>query len=271
MDFQTFKNKYILEGDLIVLTALHIGSGIESDKKDAPFISLDSYNEFYVPGSSFRGYLSTKLERLLDSSNNFGLKDKETGDFLNEADVKLIFGYTNLDKENTSVQKRVAEKLGIEIDEKETTEEKLKNIKSMMGRIHISDMRLETKVASITRDGIKIDRETGATEKGGKFDYDVVPAGTIFKMIIELENIEEYQLDLIGLAFNDIMSNEGDLFGGKTSRGIGRCKVENLKLSYVTSSNIEALKKYIFEGKFSNIKENYEFSTDNLDVEIKNN
>ena len=77
-------------------------------------------------------------------------------------------------------------------------------------------------VKYITRDGIKIDRNTGATEKRGKFDYDVVPAGTEFELNIELENIENYQLDLIGLALNDILKDNGDLFGGKTSRGIGK-------------------------------------------------
>ena len=29
MDFSVFKNKYFIEGDLVVLTALHIGSGKE--------------------------------------------------------------------------------------------------------------------------------------------------------------------------------------------------------------------------------------------------
>ena len=41
MDFSTFKNKYILTGKIVVLNALHIGSGKETDDRDAPFISLD--------------------------------------------------------------------------------------------------------------------------------------------------------------------------------------------------------------------------------------
>mgnify|MGYP000340501102 CR=1 FL=1 len=97
MDFSTFKNKYILTGKIVVLNALHIGSGKEKDDRDAPFISLDDNKNFYIPGSTFRGYLSTKLERFLDSGNGF--KIKNNGEELNEADVKLIFGYTNLDKE----------------------------------------------------------------------------------------------------------------------------------------------------------------------------
>ena len=228
MDFSTFKNKYILTGKIVVLNALHIGSGKEKDDRDAPFISLDDDKNFYIPGSTFRGYLSTKLERFLDSENGF--KIKNNGEELNEADVKLIFGYTNLDKEkNLDVKKRVVAKF-------------------------------------LNK---KIDRNTGATEKRGKFDYDVVPAGTEFELNIELENIENYQLDLIGLALNDILKDNGDLFGGKTSRGIGKCRLKDLKMKYVTSDDKEKLKKYIFEGKFPyEVKEQEKiFKTENLSLD----
>ena len=260
MDFSTFKNKYVITGELTVKTALHIGSGKEKDDRDAPFISLDEDKNFYVPGSSFRGYLSTKLERFLDSGNGF--KIKSNGEELNEADVKLIFGYTNLDKEeNEDVKKRIIKKLNAE---------KLDEVKSLAVRIHIYDMESLTEDVFVTRDGIKIDRNTGATEKGAKFDYDVVPAGTQFNVRIELENIEDYQLELLGLALRDIMSEEGDLLGGKTSRGIGRCKLENLKMEYVKADDEEKLAKYIFTGKFpygiSN--QNEMFDTKNLSLEL---
>ena len=276
MDFSTFKNKYILTGKIVVLNALHIGSGREKDDRDAPFISLDDDKNFYIPGSTFRGYLSTKLERFLDSGNGF--KIKNNGEELNEADVKLIFGYTNLDKletkindkdneedrklkeNNRKIQDRIIRKLNAK---------NLDEVKSLAGRIHVSDMPVLKDVKYVTRDGIKIDRNTGATEKRAKFDYDVVPAGTEFDLNIELENIENYQLDLIGLALNDILKDNGDLFGGKTSRGIGKCRLKDLKMKYVTSEDKEKLKKYIFEGRFPyEVKEQEKiFKTENLSLD----
>lgn len=276
MDFSTFKNKYILTGKIVVLNALHIGSGREKDDRDAPFISLDDDKNFYIPGSTFRGYLSTKLERFLDSGNGF--KIKNNGEELNEADVKLIFGYTNLDKletkindkdneedrklkeNNRKIQDRIIRKLNAK---------NLDEVKSLAGRIHVSDMPVLKDVKYVTRDGIKIDRNTGATEKRAKFDYDVVPAGTEFDLNIELENIENYQLDLIGLALNDILKDNGDLFGGKTSRGIGKCRLKDLKMKYMTSEDKEKLKKYIFEGKFPyEIKDQEKiFKTENLSLD----
>ena len=276
MDFSTFKNKYILTGKIVVLNALHIGSGREKDDRDAPFISLDDDKNFYIPGSTFRGYLSTKLERFLDSGNGF--KIKNNGEELNEADVKLIFGYTNLDKLETKIndedneEDRKLKENNKKIQDriiKKLNSKNLNEVKSLAGRIHISDMPVLKNVKYITRDGIKIDRNTGATEKRAKFDYDVVPAGTEFDLNIELENIENYQLDLIGLALNDILKDNGDLFGGKTSRGIGKCRLKDLKMKYVTSDDKEKLKKYIFEGKFPyEIKEQEKiFKTENLSLD----
>ena len=228
MDFSIFKNKYRISGNLEVLTALHIGSGVEENGMDAPFITIDGNSKnknFYIPGSSFRGYLSTKLERLLAKENGFKFVDKETKEELNEADVKLIFGYTNLQKEDNYIKEKILKKLAYD---KNNETDKEENYYSMAGRIHISDMLINSDVDSIKRDGIKIDRETGATETGAKFDYNVIPLGTFFKFEMELDNVEEYQLDLIKLALKDIL--EEDLFGGKLSRGIGKCKLNIEKI-----------------------------------------
>lgn len=243
MDFSIFNNKYIIKGRLKVLTALHIGSGVEEDGHDAPFITVDKSPKnkiFYIPGSSFRGYLSTKLERLLAKENNYRFVT-DSG-ILNEADVKLIFGYTNLQNEDDNIKDKVLENLGYDKNNKDDKEE---NYYSMAGKIHISDMFISSEVDTIKRDGIKIDRNTGATKKGGKFDYDVLPPGTEFEFVMELDNIEDYQLDLIKLALIDIL--EGDLFGGKISRGIGKCKLILNEVEFIDAKDKQDLENYIFK------------------------
>ena len=280
MDFSMFNNKYIIKGKLVVLTALHIGSGVEENGHDAPFITIEKkYSEnkdgnpkgeyFYIPGSSFRGYLSTKLERLLAKENNYKfITDKGE---LNEGDVKLIFGYTNLlrkDKEkkiieNKDVIKNVLKEFldietierALKYEEERNKEEKKKDevafeeakkYSNMSGKIHISDMKILSKFnKSIKRDGIKIDRNTGATEKGGKFDYDILPPETEFEFIMELDNVEDYQLDLIKIALIDIL--EGDLFGGKISRGIGKCKLILNEVEFIDAKDKQDLENYIFK------------------------
>lgn len=276
MDFSVFRNKYKIEGKLIVKTALHIGSGREEGEHDAPFIK-DYNGNFYIPGSSFRGYLRAKLERFLLDLNGFKFKDKDTGDPLNMADIGLIFGYTNLNKEKSlnllpdydekdpkqeeamkKIKERIAKKLEFDLDKE------LENFSSIAGKIHIADMPVISDIKSIRRDGIKIDRDSGTVATGAKFDYDIVPAGTEFKFEIELENIEAYQLDLVALALKDISSEDGDLFGGKLSRGIGLCQVEIEKIEYIDKENI---KDYIFKKKMLPMKkENFE-KLEHLDIE----
>ena len=274
MDFSIFNNKYVIKGKLTVLTALHIGSGKEKDGHDAPFMS-DEDGLFYIPGSSFRGYLSTKLERILEKENNFELIEKNTGKSMNMADVKLLFGYTNLDSEkDENIIRRVKEKLNIkkelETTKKLSLQEEAKEFNSMAGRIHISDMIIESEVKEIKRDGIKIDRNTGATEEKGKFDYDVIPSGSKFNFTIEIENVEDYQLELLGLALKD-MVEDGDLFGGKLSRGIGKCIIlkKDLKIEYVDSKNKEALKDYIFKKKMLTKDISSLFDIKNIDLKLK--
>ena len=275
MDFSIFKNKYRISGNLEVMTALHIGSGVEENGIDAPFITIDGDSKnknFYIPGSSFRGYLSTKLERLLVKENGFKFVDKETGEELNEADVKLIFGYTNLLKkenkkflEEKRIIRRVLEEflykdsiervLNDENDKDNKDFEEAKKYSSMAGRVHISDMLIISDVDSIKRDGIKIDRNTGATKDGAKFDYNIIPLGSKFKFEMEIENVEEYQLDLIKLALKDILDE--DLFGGKLSRGIGKCKLNIEKIEFADRNNIQ---DYLFKKsmKTKDIKEIFE-------------
>lgn len=259
MDFSKFENRYKITGELVVLTALHIGSGKEGENQDSPFMNLEINGEklYYIPGSSFRGYLSTKLERFLEEDNGIVLKDKNTNERLNSADVKLIFGYTNLDGEKDEVKNRVAKKLGKDLKQ-------IDSFKSMAGRIHIADMKILSDVDSIKRDGIKIDRNTGATEKGAKFDYDVLPSGTKFEFVMELENLEKYQINLVALALQDIL--EGDLFGGKLSRGIGKCRLDIAKIEYVDRSN---LKNYLFKRKMGTLKKEDFLKIDDIDLVIE--
>lgn len=233
MNFKDFKNKYIIEGELVVETALHIGSGKVEGDCDSPFIKSGD-NGFYIPGSTFKGYLRSKVEGYLVGSP-FNIK--VGGDLLNEGDVLSIFGYTSSDIKDEKIKDRIEKVLG-------------KPFKNFASKIHIQDLPIvDEKVREVTRDGIKISRKTGATVKGAKFDYNVIEKGNKFNLSITLENIDKYQLELIMLGLQDLKS--GDLFGGKLSRGIGKCKLKLTKYSYVDVNDKNSLKDYVFNGKLT--------------------
>lgn len=232
MNFSKFENRYVIKGSLVVKNALHIGSGKVEGDFDSAFIKTGK-NGYYIPGSTFKGYLRSKVEALLVGSP-FGLKTNN--ELLNEADVLAIFGYTDSDiSKNEDVKNRLKTILG-------------KEYKNFSSKLHIADLPIKSKeTKEVTRDGIRISRKTGATVKGAKFDYNVIEEGNIFEFEMTLENIEKYQLELVILGLKDIMNE--DLFGGKISRGIGKCKLELTSCEYVNAEDKESLKNYIFDGK----------------------
>jgi CRISPR/Cas system CSM-associated protein Csm3 (group 7 of RAMP superfamily) len=116
----------------------------------------------------------------------------------------------------------------------------------MAGKIHISDLCILENKKDKTRDGIAIDRNTGTTKNGAKFDYNILE-DVNFKLEIILENLEDYELDLINIGLNMV---KNDIFGGKTSRGIGKSNLSIDNVYYVEKDN---LKDYLFKGKMKEV------------------
>ena len=200
------------------MDSIHIGSGKPEGDADAPTIRYNS-GLAYVPGSSFRGHLRAKLEGIV------GLGLKNEGREIDLLDIQGIFGYTNLKEE---AQKKLESRIGVKSS-------------SMAGKIHISDLPIIDNMKDKMRDGIAIDRNTGTVKNGAKFDYNILE-GVEFRLEITLENIEDYELDLINIGLNLI---KDDIFGGKTSRGIGKSKLEIKSIKYVEKEN---LKDFLFKG-----------------------
>ncbi len=183
-------NKYIIEGKLHCLEALHIGS----DKLDFDFDALfirNKDNKAYIPGSSLKGVFRGLFEE-------FGLDN-----------IDKIFGFASE--------------------------------KSQISKIFIPDLIQENIEKEFTRDSIAINKETGTTVHGSKFDYNVLPKGSIFPFKMIIKNIKEDELPLIGLILKEM---EHEFFlGGKKSRGIGKCKLVLKKMQY-----IDSVKDYIFNN-----------------------
>src|SRR6266566_4225813 len=73
------------------------------------------------------------------------------------------------------------------------------------------------------RDGIAIDRLTGGTGGGAKFDLEVVTEGTMFTTDIHLRNFEIWQLGMLFVIIQDI-EDELIRIGSGRSRGLGKVK-----------------------------------------------
>lgn len=82
------------------------------------------------------------------------------------------------------------------------------------------------------RDGVAIDRLTGGTAGGAKFDLQVLTRGD-FEAQIEVRNFERWQLGMLALILRD-MQDELIHIGFGKSRGLGRirAKIDSFEISY---------------------------------------
>ena len=91
-------------------------------------------------------------------------------------------------------------------------------------------------------DGVGIDRDTGAAAGSAKFDYEIVPRGSRFRFALIAENLDteqKKQLEfIIALLEGSLIPDDYLAFGGKTTRGLGRMRLENTHTETVDQAAI---------------------------------
>src|SRR6266705_5663978 len=80
------------------------------------------------------------------------------------------------------------------------------------------------------RDGVAIDRDTEKAKDRLKYDFEVVPASTTFKLEILLENATKRDIQLLCVGLSEFVHGFG-VVGGKRSRGLGVAQLEGLQVS----------------------------------------
>ena len=197
---QQLHNRYCFEGELELVTALRISSGNASDETDAPFIRTFDKTTPYIPGSSLRGAIRSEVERILASVGaTAGLKSctlfekdcctEKARDFLSELDKN---------ERNQDTREKSTKNELIAAFAKDTLCDVCKLFGSTVyaSRLTIEDalpVGMEgNKIPTHIRDGVGIDRDTGAAKDGAKFDYEVIePAknGLAFLFKMKAENV----------------------------------------------------------------------------------
>ncbi len=220
-------NRYLFEGRLVMQTALHIGGGkFTLSHSDSPVV-LTPEEQPFIPGSSFKGALRSTIEKLVPSlPESAGLRS---------CGLPKIADPTN--RCPTAKQKK-------EISEREYAD--LCHTCLLFGspfaaaRINVNDLYLAKSKKIVdeyewsgvveVRDGVAIDRDSETAKTGLKYDFEVVPATTTFVLTMTIENATSEDLQLISIGLNDFMSGFGGV-GGKRSRGLGACLLDDLSVS----------------------------------------
>lgn len=170
----------------------------------------------YIPGSSMKGLFRSHAERIMRTLAGEGgacnpFMDKGPGQFCGK----------RLEKQENAASYRLSCPIC-----------RLFGSTVYGSRVQMSDCYLEGAATRQVRDGVGIDRLTGGSSHGAKFDLEVV-SGT-FGGEVSLRNFELWQVALLGFVFCDLEDGYLRLGSGK-SRGLGRIRgeVNEIVVSYV--------------------------------------
>ncbi|NJL27235.1 MAG: CRISPR-associated RAMP protein [Thermoanaerobaculia bacterium] len=226
--FERLKDRYRLSGQLLAATGLRVGGGDRSQHAatQSPIIR-DALGRPFIPGSSLKGVLRSGLESLLRGLDHERLKACDP--FEDRCTEAL--------EEKAKKTSRAPEL--DEVVEKLCTACALFGSPLLAGRVFVRDLALEENgtVTTEIRDGVGINRDLRTAQAKVKYDLEVVPVGSRFslEMIVENPNLGQLGLVLEALA----MLDRGELLvGGLTSRGLGRVRVEGLKLEHTNARRL---------------------------------
>ncbi|MGH8613421.1 MAG: type III CRISPR-associated RAMP protein Csx7 [Gammaproteobacteria bacterium] len=224
-------NRYLFEGTLVPETALRLSSGRASDETDAPLMR-DRSGVPYLPGSSLRGAIRSEVERVIAG----------VGEDVAGIKTCILFCDGDCNSEAREFQQTEAfqESTDKEIALAEFAKNNLCDVCKLLGcTIYASRLGIEDayprnkdslKSRNMIRDGVGIDRDTGAAREGVKFNYEVLEAGSgsnnaEFCLRMRAENVTEPDRKLIDLIL--CLLKRGLYVGGKRAAGLGRIRLKD--------------------------------------------
>src|SRR5437764_479820 len=225
--------KLILSGDLHCETGLHIGAGkgsLEIGGADNPVVK-DAFGLPYIPGSSLRGKIRSLLEHALGLTSPAELVylSKRRGQEVRihqsdrpDDEICLLFGRNpgRIERvEGEAIETRAATPARLTIYDAPLDTE---SITAQM-RENLDDEITEVKSENA------IDR---ITSQANPRTLERVPAGARFRVRMVLDILCEEDKALAARLFEGLRLLEDDALGGGGSRGSGRIRFANLKLTW---------------------------------------
>jgi len=230
---QALRSRHCFEGLLQLETPLRLSSGRASDLTDAPLMR-DRDHKIFIPGSSLRGALRSEVERVLAGvGESAGLR----ACVLFAPDEGQAACVT-ASREKQEALQELEEKAG----RREATpaernapldylEKHLCHVCQLFGSpVYASRLMIEdaypvagTALQTAVRDGVGIDRDTGAARGNVKFDYEVLEGKPHVTLRLRIENLTETDRKLLNLIF--ALLRQGLHIGGKRAAGLGQIKL----------------------------------------------
>lgn len=235
--FDTFVNQTIITGQLVCIDPIRIGSS-KSDNLNPVGIDdsvlKDGSGNPVIPGSSIKGVVRSYFESVMRSL--YG--EKGACDVMDENNHCT----KKFNKEIHANGISAAESAKRAYDHSCITC-RLFGGRELAGKLKFKDCYAiipegEDRIITEFRDGVGIDRDTGAAKKGAKYDFEIVPKGTRFDFCLIADNLDNEQEKYLDFIKKYLTSREMAV-GGRTTAGFGRIMLDNPKENTVTIKDIE--------------------------------
>lgn len=221
--------KKVIIANLKTLTGLHIESGDMVETTDSP-VYRDTNGDIVIPGTALAGALRALATRI---APHFGYK-------------KCIALDEN--PQTKTCDCLVCNLFGSLITGKSSTEGKA-------SKLWVYDSVLKSEPKTHIRDGVGIDRETGASSRRAraKFDFEVAPKDSVFSFKIAIQDeLSEGEEKLLSFVLEEWRHGRGYL-GGGIGRGLGNIQLEDIKVFSINLSNADNLIAFLQEDDEINV------------------
>ena len=247
------QTKYKITGVMTFRTAFRIGSGKEGESGSDLGVLLAPDGRPILPGSTLKGkFRSTaeKLAYLLKMSAC--MLDYETSQVRCVSDI-AYFRKQNEDNDLADMTAVERYKWAIKQGQQQICDVcMLFGSPLMASRIFFHDGELDNWPEVVERrDGVVIDRDSERAVENLKYDFEVVPAGTSYKLRIDLENPTSIELALVAIVLAEWQ--EGIKVGGGVSRGLGLAVLASLKIEKVDFTKTRDMLDYLIDRRMQEV------------------
>lgn len=227
---------------------LHVGSGRGTTQTDSA-VTKDHNGEPIIPGSSLRGALRSRCERLADA--------------LLPGQICFLYEEGST-VECVSVDKDLLRTNNGDLLEDAAIWAKLPTVLCpscrvfgasgyWASKVRIPDLSMrsvsDNKSVTDVRHGVGIHRDTQTAAPAIKYDQEIVLRNAQFDLEIIVENPDADDLSLLALGLADLASGRMAL-GGNTSRGLGGCTLTEAMVETVDLSKPAELIAYLANDKY---------------------
>lgn len=198
--------EFIVEGGFSTPVMIKSPEYVEDEGENK---SIKSGDKYIIPGSSFKGVLRSRVEKI---ANYFGSMEQ----------IRELFGEVMTVDKYESMSDEICDK----------TEKSSKFKKNQLGRIFVSEAELvlDEQYQKKKYSKIRIDRFTGGVIKTALMFDNPVQGSASFRVIyrkLHVKEKDDYAIGMIALALRDL-GTENLVVGGGNSIGRGRFKADKM-------------------------------------------